>query len=370
MKTYITMLAFLVMSQCTFGQALNENFNSGLPGSWGQFSNDGITWAANSSLGPNNSGCAIVDESSGQTNGTAWFQSPFMNLSQLTNPEINFDVALIRNNFIPPDISLWYSTGGNWQRLRVWGGTSADETITQTSNRPPLSSTSSISWVNVTFNLSQFATNTNIRFSFGSDFTNGGWVLLDNVIVRSRSSQELVTSITVNGKNQNSSITRAGGSLQMETYILPSNATNNSVTWSVITGTGSATINNTGIVKAVSDGTVTVRATANDGSGVFGERQITISNQSLAVGYVVMEKNTIYPNPSSGVVHIQTTNLGSDGVEIYLSNALGERFELINVTKKTANDATVDLSEFPKGVYFLTIMDEEKLYVFRTLLVD
>ena len=65
-----------------------------------------------------------------------------------------------------------------------------------------------------------------------------------------------------------------------------SDATNKTVTWSVINGTGTATINSSGLLQAVSNGTVTVRATANDGSGVFGERLITISNQVIPVSSI------------------------------------------------------------------------------------
>ena len=39
----------------------------------------------------------------------------------------------------------------------------------------------------------------------------------------------------------------------------------------------------TGLVTSVSNGTVTARATANDGSGVVGSLVITISNQVIPV---------------------------------------------------------------------------------------
>ena len=48
----------------------------------------------------------------------------------------------------------------------------------------------------------------------------------------------------------------------MEKTVLPANATNNSVTWTVADGTGSATISGSGLLTAVSNGTVTVTATA------------------------------------------------------------------------------------------------------------
>ena len=91
-----------------------------------------------------------------------------------------------------------------------------------------------------------------------------------------------LTSITVTG---------AGGGnyyyysrmayLQLIASVLPEQATNKTVTWSLENGTGQATINSTGLVTALEDGTVTARATANDGSGVYGILVITISNQII-----------------------------------------------------------------------------------------
>lgn len=89
-----------------------------------------------------------------------------------------------------------------------------------------------------------------------------------------------VTSITVLGQGSVSTITTTGGSLQMVETVLPANATNPAVTWSVTPGTGSATISPTGVLTAVSDGTVTVTATSTDGTNVSGSTVITISNQS------------------------------------------------------------------------------------------
>ena len=88
-----------------------------------------------------------------------------------------------------------------------------------------------------------------------------------------------VTSINVSGQGGSSVISSDNGTLQMSASVLPSNATNKTVTWSVINGTGQATINSSGLLQAVSNGTVTVRATANDGSGVQGSLQVTITNQ-------------------------------------------------------------------------------------------
>ena len=92
-----------------------------------------------------------------------------------------------------------------------------------------------------------------------------------------------VTGITVTGAGSATTIVTAEGTLQMSAAVLPEGATNKEVTWSVVDGTGKATINETGLLKATagtaSNGTVTVTATANDGSGITGTLVITISGQ-------------------------------------------------------------------------------------------
>jgi hypothetical protein len=70
-----------------------------------------------------------------------------------------------------------------------------------------------------------------------------------------------VTSVTVSSAT--AVINTNGGTLQMTATVLPANATNQTVTWSVTNGTGSATIDSSGLLTAVSNGTVTVIATAN-----------------------------------------------------------------------------------------------------------
>lgn len=92
-----------------------------------------------------------------------------------------------------------------------------------------------------------------------------------------------ITNITVSSLNGEKEIKTYDGSLQMQTSILPADALSKSVTWSLNNLTGEATINSTGLLTAKKDGTVKVVATANDGSGIKGELEITISNQKILV---------------------------------------------------------------------------------------
>jgi len=103
----------------------------------------------------------------------------------------------------------------------------------------------------------------------------------------------LVESIDIWGTGGATTIESEGGTLQMLKKTLPVDATDTTVVWSVIEGTGDAEISSSGLLTAQANGTVTVRATANDASGIYGEEEITISNQ----------------NPDAGLPTVSTTGL-------------------------------------------------------------
>jgi len=117
----------------------------------------------------------------------------------------------------------------------------------------------------------------------------------------SEPTSKLVTRIDVVGYDGINTITGNRGTLQLSAIVFPSDATNKAVTWSIINGTGQATISPTGLVTAVSTGTVTARATARDGSGVYGSLVITISNQVVPVSGITV-------TTSSGTASIAATN--------------------------------------------------------------
>jgi uncharacterized protein YjdB len=97
-----------------------------------------------------------------------------------------------------------------------------------------------------------------------------------------------ISGITVTGAGDATAITKDKGTLQLSALITPSNATNTTVTWSISNITGQATISPAGLVTAGSAGTVTAKAAANDGSGIFGTLVITISNQFVPVTTVTV----------------------------------------------------------------------------------
>jgi uncharacterized protein YjdB len=102
----------------------------------------------------------------------------------------------------------------------------------------------------------------------------------------------LVSGITVSGSGGVSTITTDNGTLQLSDVVSPSNASDQSVTWSVQNGTGQASITTSGMVTALTNGTVIARAAANDGSGVYGTLTILISNQVISVAGITIRSET------------------------------------------------------------------------------
>lgn len=97
-----------------------------------------------------------------------------------------------------------------------------------------------------------------------------------------------MAKVLINISNQMADITTNGGTYQVKAAILPADASDKSLTWSITSGMEKATINNSGLVTAVANGTITVKAIANDGSGVYGTLQINITNQKILVTSIVL----------------------------------------------------------------------------------
>lgn len=121
-----------------------------------------------------------------------------------------------------------------------------------------------------------------------------------------------VTSVDVTSTS--STITTTGGTLQMTATVAPTEATNKEVTWSVVSGTGTATISSGGLLTAVSNGTVTVRATSVSNTAIKGEMTITLSNQAIVAQSVVVssEGNAITIDTMGGTLQFSTTVAPTD----------------------------------------------------------
>ena len=135
----------------------------------------------------------------------------------------------------------------------------------------------SAAWENITVNIAGSAAITGtVYLAFGFSNSGATW-FADNV--------ELVLNVPVTGITvtaPNDSILVDDGTMQMAATIDPANATNPAVTWSV-SNPAIATISATGLLTAVSNGTVTVTATSVSSPTVTGTMDIAVVNQIVPV---------------------------------------------------------------------------------------
>jgi hypothetical protein len=166
-----------------------------------------------------------------------------------------------------------------------------------------------------------------------------------DITISNQVSTVLVESIDVQGEGGATSIDVLAGTLQMEATVMPETATNQSVTWSLADGTTAASIATTGILTAIENGVVTVIASANDGSGVTGSVEITITNQSTGIEDQSKEAVSVYPNPANNQITLRTS-------------AIIKSIEVIDLTGKAVMDIpmvrnSLDVSSLNRGIYIL-----------------
>ena len=116
------------------------------------------------------------------------------------------------------------------------------------------------------------------------------------------STDKKVTAITVAPSTQSIAV---GGTTQLKATITPTDATNQNVKWSS-KQEAVASVSESGVVTGKTAGVAHIVASAQDGSNVTGEAQITVTAPTLgtltvgvthgADGYSV----TVSPNPDSG----------------------------------------------------------------------
>lgn len=88
----------------------------------------------------------------------------------------------------------------------------------------------------------------------------------------------VVTSLVVSGTNNATTITTKDGTLQLLVAVSPTDATNKEVIWS-LDNSNVASISKSGLLTALSNGTVTAQATSVSAPSISGSLTIKISNQ-------------------------------------------------------------------------------------------
>ena len=115
----------------------------------------------------------------------------------------------------------------------------------------------------------------------------------------------LVQSVVLSTNNNVTAINRKGEKLQINASITPTDATNTNLKWEVFDENGSATdkatIDEHGLLTPIKNGKVKVVATTTDGTAIYDDILITLTNQDLT--NVALNKDSeaswSYTNPNS-----------------------------------------------------------------------
>ncbi|QGQ97956.1 hypothetical protein EHS13_25225 [Paenibacillus psychroresistens] len=99
----------------------------------------------------------------------------------------------------------------------------------------------------------------------------------------------LISAISVTSEGDLTQVAN-GQALQLSAAVTPANATNKTVTWSVVSGPG--TIDTSGVLTATGIGTITVKAVAQDGSLIEGSKVITAIVAPAAIAAALLAINT------------------------------------------------------------------------------
>ena len=134
---------------------------------------------------------------------------------------------------------------------------------------------------------------------------------------------------------------------QLSVSVKPRTATNKTATWAVTTGADVVSVDGTGLVRALKEGTATVTATV---SGKTATCMVTVTKPIVpqAVEDAVLASLVIAPNPFTSQLRI----VNPEGIAL--------RYELVTLTgsvvRAGALDATetiVDTEALPAGLYFV-----------------
>jgi hypothetical protein len=137
-----------------------------------------------------------------------------------------------------------------------------------------------------------------------------------------------------------------GETLQLHAVVTPSNATDDSLTWSVDNGTGRATIEQSGLLTPIEVGNVTVRVSANDDSNVIGEKAISIISDVTIVKELL--ENATYSAIQDEVSNQEKATIKAENlVHVVLEQRDDISFE---ITTKDFTAAAAGDAENPDGI--------------------
>ena len=177
---------------------------------------------------------------------------------------------------------------------------------------------------------------------------------ISNITTKDGVEEPQVLSVEITPKSAN---VQPSQTQQFTATVTAVGGANESVTWSV-TGNSSSqtTVSSAGLLTVGSNEsakTITVKATSTFNTAKFDEATVTVGSVGIQTITNDELRITVYPNPTTGELNIQSSTFKVQSVEIY--DIMGKKQKSRRAEEQ---NVVMDISEFPSGVYFVKINTE------------
>jgi hypothetical protein len=138
--------------------------------------------------------------------------------------------------------------------------------------------------------------------------------------------------------------------------------------WKASAGGTYTTVNATGATMSYDltgltpNTSYTFKAFATTASGTTYGEEKTFITEPVGINDYEWNNVVVYPNPTNGLVQIQNSECIMHNVEVY--DAYGK---LLNVVNVNANAATIDLSDYAEGIYFVKVATDRGVVTKRVV---
>jgi hypothetical protein len=182
----------------------------------------------------------------------------------------------------------------------------------------------------------------------------------DSLLITINNTVVNVDSVVVNTQGGVAAIiTTPSGTLPLVATVYPSTVAQ-TVNWSIIPVTGTATISTAGVVTATGNGTVWAKAVSTADGTKSDSILVTITLQSFSIGdlYTAVDFN-LFPNPTSDVVTL-TTSKTHGTLQLQLMDLTGKVLTSRAIQNNELNSGImVDLSALSSGMYFIKLQGKD-----------
>lgn len=163
--------------------------------------------------------------------------------------------------------------------------------------------------------------------------------------------QVLAESVAISAPGTSIDVT--GGTLQFSATVLPENTSRKEIAWKVMDGGNLASIDPSGLLTAAGNGNgmVIVRGSANDGSGVFDEMSVTLTNQGTGVNEIMPEELKAWM--AGDVLHIAFP--GSVSQQQLSLFSIDGRKLLTERVPPHAGQLEISMQPYGNGIYLLRL---------------